>query len=43
MRKSKGQTVDLLYTNKDEANKKRKSKPKNKINNKKNNTKVKKI
>ena len=39
MRKSKGQTVDLLYTNKDEANKKRKSKPKNKINNKKNNTK----
>ncbi len=36
MKKSKGQTIDLLYTNKNEINKKIKSKPKNKTNKKKN-------
>ncbi len=39
MRKSKGQTIDLLYTNKKEVNKKVKSKPKNTSKKKKNNTK----
>ena len=40
MRKSKGQTIDLLYTNKEEKSKKRKSKTNN-IGIKKNNNKKK--